>query len=85
MAASGRQSLPPSHSPGSVLVDPSYLHNLAAAIRAANYVDLARLVWTRFDLAQLDRLPREGRMAWELEPISDDYVQLLRLLMKPLR
>jgi tRNA(Leu) C34 or U34 (ribose-2'-O)-methylase TrmL len=50
--------------PGLVLVDPKYLHNIAAAIRAASCFDVTRLVWTgsRVDLNLLDRLPREERM-----------------------
>jgi tRNA(Leu) C34 or U34 (ribose-2'-O)-methylase TrmL len=50
--------------PGLILVNPKYLHNIAAAIRAASCFDVTRLVWTgtRVDLSLLDRLPREERM-----------------------
>jgi tRNA(Leu) C34 or U34 (ribose-2'-O)-methylase TrmL len=50
--------------PGLILVDPKYLHNIAAAIRAASCFDVTRLVWTgsRVDLNLLERLPREERM-----------------------
>lgn len=76
MVSSGRKSLQPSTGPGLVLVNPKYVHNLAAAIRAASCFDVARLVWTgsRFDLVRLDRLPREERMkgyrdvAWNNDP-----------------
>ena len=50
--------------PGLILVSPKYLHNIAAAIRAASCFDVSRLVWTgsRIDLGPLERLPREERM-----------------------
>ncbi|MGD0860814.1 MAG: TrmH family RNA methyltransferase [Terracidiphilus sp.] len=50
--------------PGLILVNTKYLHNVAAAIRAASCFDVTRLVWTgsRIDLSLLDRLPREERM-----------------------
>jgi tRNA(Leu) C34 or U34 (ribose-2'-O)-methylase TrmL len=50
--------------PGLILVSPKYLHNIAAAIRAASCFDVTRLVWTgsRIDLSPLERLPREERM-----------------------
>src|SRR5215469_9139473 len=50
--------------PGLILIDPKYLHNIAAAIRAASCFDVTRLVWTgsRIDLSPLERLPREERM-----------------------
>lgn len=50
--------------PGLILVNPKYLHNIAAAIRAASCFDVSRLVWTgtRIDLSPLERLPREERM-----------------------
>jgi alanine-synthesizing transaminase len=45
-------------------VNPKYLHNIAAAIRAASCFDVTRLVWTgsRTDISPLERLPREERM-----------------------
>jgi tRNA(Leu) C34 or U34 (ribose-2'-O)-methylase TrmL len=54
----------PSAGPGLILVNPNYLHNIAAAIRAASCFDVTRLVWTgsRIDLSPLERLPREERM-----------------------
>lgn len=54
----------PSTGPGLILVDPKYVHNVAAAIRAASCFDVTRLVWTgsRIDLSPLERLPREERM-----------------------
>lgn len=50
--------------PGIILVNPKYLHNIAAAIRAASCFDVTRLVWTgsRIDISPLERLPREERM-----------------------
>ena len=50
--------------PGLILVNTKYIHNVAAAIRAASCFDVTRLVWTgaRVDLSLLDRLPREERM-----------------------
>jgi tRNA(Leu) C34 or U34 (ribose-2'-O)-methylase TrmL len=50
--------------PGIIMCNPKYIHNVAAAIRAASCFDVSRLVWTgtRVDLALLDRLPREERM-----------------------
>src|SRR5579863_4732869 len=50
--------------PGLILVNPKYLHNIAAAIRAASCFDVSRLVWTgsRIDFGPLERLPREERM-----------------------
>jgi len=53
-----------SHGPGLILINPKYVHNVAAAIRAASCFDVERLVWTgtRVDLDLLDRLPREERM-----------------------
>lgn len=54
----------PSSGPGLILVNTKYIHNLAAAIRAASCFDVQRLVWTgsRVDPDPLDRLPREERM-----------------------
>jgi tRNA(Leu) C34 or U34 (ribose-2'-O)-methylase TrmL len=53
-----------SEGPGVILVNPKYVHNLAAAIRAASCFGVSRLVHTgtRVDLEKLDRLPREERM-----------------------
>ena len=53
-----------SSGPGLILIDPKYVHNIAAAIRAASCFDVTRLVWTgaRIDLSPLERLPREERM-----------------------
>lgn len=50
--------------PGLILVNTKYVHNVAAAIRAASCFDVTRLVWTgsRVDPDTLDRLPREERM-----------------------
>jgi tRNA(Leu) C34 or U34 (ribose-2'-O)-methylase TrmL len=50
--------------PGLILVNTKYVHNVAAAIRAASCFDVTRLVWTgpRVDPSLLDRLPREERM-----------------------
>jgi tRNA(Leu) C34 or U34 (ribose-2'-O)-methylase TrmL len=61
---SGKAQPAPSSGPGLILVDPKYLHNIAAAIRAASCFDVTRLVWTgsRVDLSPLERLPREERM-----------------------
>ena len=54
----------PSAGPGLILVNPKYLHNIAAAIRAASCFDVTQLVWTgsRIDISPLERLPREERM-----------------------
>jgi len=53
-----------SDGPGLILIDTKYVHNVAAAIRAASCFDVSCLVWTgqRVDLRWLDRLPREERM-----------------------
>lgn len=50
--------------PGIIMTNPKYIHNVAAAIRAASCFDVTRLVWTgtRVDIEFLDRLPREERM-----------------------
>ncbi|HWA95303.1 MAG TPA: TrmH family RNA methyltransferase [Terracidiphilus sp.] len=50
--------------PGLILINPKYLHNVAAAIRAASCFDVTRMVWTgsRIDWSPLERLPREERM-----------------------
>jgi tRNA(Leu) C34 or U34 (ribose-2'-O)-methylase TrmL len=50
--------------PGLVLVNTKYVHNVAAAIRAASCFDVTCLIWTgpRVDPTVLDRLPREERM-----------------------
>lgn len=76
MASNAKQILEPSRDTGLILINPKYVHNLAAAIRAASCFDVTSLVWTgsRFNLALLDRLPREERMkgyrdvAWENDP-----------------
>jgi tRNA(Leu) C34 or U34 (ribose-2'-O)-methylase TrmL len=61
---SGKTDAKLSAGPGLILVDPKYLHKIAAAIRAASCFDVTRLVWTgsRIDLSPLERLPREERM-----------------------
>ena len=53
-----------SDGPGLILVNAKYVHNVAAAIRAASCFDVTRLVWTgsRVDPDLLKRLPREERM-----------------------
>jgi tRNA(Leu) C34 or U34 (ribose-2'-O)-methylase TrmL len=53
-----------SDGPGLILVNTKYVHNVAAAIRAASCFGVARLIWTglRVDPILLDRLPREERM-----------------------
>lgn len=50
--------------PGLVLINTKYIHNIAAAIRAASCFGVTRLIWTgsRVDPSPLDRLPREERM-----------------------
>jgi tRNA(Leu) C34 or U34 (ribose-2'-O)-methylase TrmL len=67
--------------PGVILIDPKYVHNVAAAIRAASCFDITRLVWTGFrvDLSGLDRLPREERMkgyrdvVWNHDPADKPF------------
>lgn len=53
-----------SSGPGIIMSNPKYVHNVAAAIRAASCFDVSRIVWTgtRVDIELLDRLPREERM-----------------------
>ena len=53
-----------SSGPGIIMVNAKYVHNVAAAIRAASCFDVSRLVWTgsRVDPDLLERLPREERM-----------------------
>lgn len=53
-----------SFGPGIILSNPKYVHNVAAAIRAASCFDIERLVRTgdRVNPDILDRLPREERM-----------------------
>lgn len=64
MVKSKKQDLGLSSGPGLILVNPKYVHNVAAAIRAASCFDVTRLVWTgeRVNPDLLDRLPREERM-----------------------
>lgn len=64
MIKSGTARRGQSDGPGLILVDTKYVHNVAAAIRAASCFDVLRLVWTgsRVDPTILDRLPREERM-----------------------
>lgn len=64
MNSDGKQNLQFNNGSGLILISPKYLHNLAAAIRAASCFDVTRLIWTgsRFDLTRLTRLPREERM-----------------------
>jgi tRNA(Leu) C34 or U34 (ribose-2'-O)-methylase TrmL len=64
MIQSWKQDYGVSDGPGLILVNAKYVHNVAAAIRAASCFDVTRLVWTgsRVDPDLLDRLPREERM-----------------------
>jgi tRNA(Leu) C34 or U34 (ribose-2'-O)-methylase TrmL len=64
MIKSWKQDYGRSSGPGLILVNAKYVHNVAAAIRAASCFDVTRLVWTgsRVDPDLLDRLPREERM-----------------------
>lgn len=64
MLRSWKQDHGPSRGPGLILIETKYVHNVAAAIRAASCFDVTRLVWTgsRVDPDLLDRLPREERM-----------------------
>jgi tRNA(Leu) C34 or U34 (ribose-2'-O)-methylase TrmL len=64
MIESWKKDYGPSEGPGIILVNPKYVHNVAAAIRAASCFDVTRLVWTgsRVDPSTLERLPREERM-----------------------
>lgn len=50
--------------PGVVLIDPKYPHNVGATIRACSCFGVESLVWTgsRIDLSKYRRLPREERM-----------------------
>jgi tRNA(Leu) C34 or U34 (ribose-2'-O)-methylase TrmL len=50
--------------PGVVLINPKYAHNVGATIRACSCFGVESLVWTgsRIDLARYERLPREERM-----------------------
>jgi tRNA(Leu) C34 or U34 (ribose-2'-O)-methylase TrmL len=62
--------------PGVILVNPKYLHNVAAAIRACSCFGLSSLLWTgdRVDPTKFTRLPREERMKGyrEVEWQNDD-------------
>lgn len=64
MITSAKVSYKRSPGPGIIMVNTKYVHNVAAAIRAASCFDVSRLVWTgpRVDPEGLDRLPREERM-----------------------
>jgi tRNA(Leu) C34 or U34 (ribose-2'-O)-methylase TrmL len=63
---------------GLILIDTKYVHNLAAAIRAASCFGVPKLVWTgeRVNLSGLSRLPREERMKgykdvnWTHDPLN---------------
>jgi tRNA(Leu) C34 or U34 (ribose-2'-O)-methylase TrmL len=50
--------------PGIILIDPKYPHNVGAAIRACSCFDVNSFVWTgeRVNPAKYERLPREERM-----------------------
>ena len=50
--------------PGVVLVDPKFSHNVGATIRACSCFGVESLVWTgsRIELSKYQRLPREKRM-----------------------
>lgn len=50
--------------PGIILDNPKYAHNVAAAIRAASCFGVSTVLWTgtRVDPSKMDRLPREERM-----------------------
>jgi tRNA(Leu) C34 or U34 (ribose-2'-O)-methylase TrmL len=50
--------------PGVVLIDPKFAHNLGASIRACSCFGVDSLVWTgsRIQLSSCERLPREERM-----------------------
>jgi tRNA(Leu) C34 or U34 (ribose-2'-O)-methylase TrmL len=54
----------PMATPGIVLVNPKYPHNVAATIRACSCFGVKSLFWTgsRVDPSQYERLPREERM-----------------------
>src|SRR6266446_4189403 len=56
-----RQSM---NTPGVILINPKYSHNVAATIRACSCFGLSSLIWTgsRVDPTQYSRLPREERM-----------------------
>lgn len=64
MITAGTVKYKKSPGPGLILVNTKYVHNVAAAIRAASCFDVTRLVWTgsRVDPDLLSRLPREERM-----------------------
>ena len=51
-------------SPGIVLIDPKFSHNVGATIRACSCFGVESLVWTgsRIDVSKYGRLPREERM-----------------------
>jgi tRNA(Leu) C34 or U34 (ribose-2'-O)-methylase TrmL len=51
-------------SPGVILIDPKFPHNVGATIRACSCFGAESLVWTgsRIDMAKYERLPREERM-----------------------
>lgn len=50
--------------PAVILVNPKYVHNVAAAIRACSCFGIESLLWTgyRVDPSEYTRLPREERM-----------------------
>ena len=50
--------------PGVVLIDPKFPHNVGATIRACSCFGVESLVWTgsRIELSKYERLPREERM-----------------------
>ena len=51
-------------SPGVLLIDPRFPHNVGATIRACSCFGVESLVWTgsRIDVSKYERLPREERM-----------------------
>jgi tRNA(Leu) C34 or U34 (ribose-2'-O)-methylase TrmL len=50
--------------PGIILNNPKYAHNVAAAIRACSCFGVSTMLWTgkRVDTSTMERLPREERM-----------------------
>lgn len=50
--------------PGIILIDPKYPHNVGATIRACSCFGVQSLAWTgsRIDVSKYSRLPREERM-----------------------
>lgn len=56
--------------PGVIVIDPKFPHNVGATIRACSCFDVNSLVWTgeRVNPAKYERLPREERIGSAPKP-----------------